>query len=458
MHHVSSFQQFPTNILDADTRRPEDPVAATGLTTWESTEGESNGTNLNFWSGALLNDGESLGDKVALTPKVKVRKPYTVTKQRERWTEEEHERFIEALQLHGRAWRRIEEHIGTKTAVQIRSHAQKFFSKVARDTNGNIAVNKKPIEIPPPRPKKKPTHPYPRKKVSSTKENFVLGKSESPSPPPLSISEQDNNSPTSVVSAVGLEFIDQSSSNDPNGYESRIPSPTASVDKCAMDLDMGSSEECIHSKEAPLIEEASAPILKLFGRTMVVADTSKQSSAISDDAAHKSSPETISESNFNGMVLDSGDFILKGTWPEIKFLPTFYCWPTSYEEASNLKIEARVVPPPWFPFYGNVPFPSSYNQQHLLSREDLLFNECSGTCSNTSYEGGNSAEFLRSDHPFESFFVTPNQNENENDREMENRVCSRGFMPYRRCVVEEKVESPHLAGDSGIIQGVKLCL
>ncbi len=36
------------------------------------------------------------------------RKPYTITKQRERWTDEEHNKFLEALKLHGRQWRRIQ--------------------------------------------------------------------------------------------------------------------------------------------------------------------------------------------------------------------------------------------------------------------------------------------------------------------------------------------------------------
>lgn len=101
---------------------------------------------------------------------IKTRKPYTITKQRERWTEEEHNSFLEALKLYGRAWQRIEEHIGSKTAVQIRSHAQKFFTKLEKEAvaKGVPARQALDMEIPPPRPKRKPNYPYPRKTGSCT--------------------------------------------------------------------------------------------------------------------------------------------------------------------------------------------------------------------------------------------------------------------------------------------------
>ncbi|KAK8554594.1 hypothetical protein V6N13_093574 [Hibiscus sabdariffa] len=115
---------------------------------------------------------------------IKTRKPYTITKQRERWTEEEHNRFLEALKLYGRAWQRIEEHIGTKTAVQIRSHAQKFFTKLEKEAlaKGVPIAQALDIEIPPPRPKRKPSNPYPRKTGAATtvQEGAKAGNSETP--------------------------------------------------------------------------------------------------------------------------------------------------------------------------------------------------------------------------------------------------------------------------------------
>ncbi|XP_015584565.1 protein REVEILLE 6-like [Ricinus communis] len=85
----------------------------------------------------------------------KIRKPYTITKSRESWTEQEHDKFLEALQLFDRDWKKIEAFVGSKTVIQIRSHAQKYFLKVQK--NGTSE------RVPPPRPKRKAAHPYPQK-------------------------------------------------------------------------------------------------------------------------------------------------------------------------------------------------------------------------------------------------------------------------------------------------------
>ncbi|KAH6557678.1 hypothetical protein KP509_1Z100700 [Ceratopteris richardii] len=89
----------------------------------------------------------------------KVRKPYTITKSRESWTEQEHDKFLEALQLFDRDWKKIEAFVGSKTVIQIRSHAQKYFLKVQKNGTGE--------HVPPPRPKRKSAQPYPQKAPKS---------------------------------------------------------------------------------------------------------------------------------------------------------------------------------------------------------------------------------------------------------------------------------------------------
>ncbi|KAL8541145.1 hypothetical protein ACS0TY_002424 [Phlomoides rotata] len=88
-------------------------------------------------------------------PNKKIRKPYTISKSRESWSEQEHDKFLEALQLFDRDWKKIEAFVGSKTVIQIRSHAQKYFLKVQK--NGTSE------HVPPPRPKRKAAHPYPQK-------------------------------------------------------------------------------------------------------------------------------------------------------------------------------------------------------------------------------------------------------------------------------------------------------
>ncbi|GAU36764.1 hypothetical protein TSUD_213300, partial [Trifolium subterraneum] len=208
-----------------------------------------------------LLDQFSCGNDYAL----KVRKPYTITKQREKWTDEEHKKFLEALKLYGRAWRKIEEHVGTKTAVQIRSHAQKFFSKINRDTNGNDTTMVETIEIPPPRPKRKPIHPYPRKLVEIPKNEISNLEQPLRSNSLVSLDfGQENNSPKSVLSAVASETLGFSDSDTPTGSLSPVSSVSA-----------------VHTHSFPLLESKSSSTEE---------DLSQQIDELNADSAHDEQP------------------------------------------------------------------------------------------------------------------------------------------------------------------------
>ncbi|WZZ57953.1 hypothetical protein YC2023_058060 [Brassica napus] len=207
---------------------------------------------------------ETSSDRIANA--AKVRKPYTVTKQREKWSEAEHERFLEAINLYGRAWRQIQ---GTKTAVQIRSHAQKFFSKVAREADSGSDGSVQTVVIPPPRPKRKPTHPYPRKSP--------VPYSQSPS----SAMEKGTKSPTSVLSPFDSD--DQTNRcSSPNSCTSDMQS----IDK---KNDYATSKQSCKEDDAVTGSRPTSSIM-LFGKIVLVGGESHRTSSSREDSGvdHKS--------------------------------------------------------------------------------------------------------------------------------------------------------------------------
>ncbi|KAK3150451.1 hypothetical protein QOZ80_3AG0233350 [Eleusine coracana subsp. coracana] len=69
---------------------------------------------------------------MALAAGKKARKPYTITRRRDKWTANEHGLFLHAMQLFGRDWKKVEQFVVTKSATQIHSHAQKHFLKIQK--------------------------------------------------------------------------------------------------------------------------------------------------------------------------------------------------------------------------------------------------------------------------------------------------------------------------------------
>ncbi|KAE8882720.1 hypothetical protein PF005_g28578 [Phytophthora fragariae] len=61
-------------------------------------------------------------------------------KRRERWTEDEHARFMEGLNRYGRKWKKIQTFVKTKTAVQVRTHAYGYFAKLLRNMPEDDAI------------------------------------------------------------------------------------------------------------------------------------------------------------------------------------------------------------------------------------------------------------------------------------------------------------------------------
>ncbi|KAJ6290886.1 hypothetical protein OIU78_026602 [Salix suchowensis] len=359
----------------------------------------------------------------------KARKPYTITKQRERWTEEEHKKFLEALKLYGRAWRRIEEHVGTKTAVQIRSHAQKFFSKVVRESGGSNTSAVEPIEIPPPRPKRKPMHPYPRKMAHSLeRELLILENPLRSSSPNFSISEKENQSPTSVLSATMYPPSLASASSAPDQQFPKVQK-----------LDSFPKENV--SSEEPIT-------LKLFGRTLLVTKCHKPSSP-NMGSSKLSLPDISEEKLVQSLTLDI----------------------TAAELQSRNEEPTWSLPFPFIPFHKQEPAVENLNSNGDEVQDKEIHKEVSWTGSNSgsvnewenvdkimdteteshqfSYEEKEPSPFLE---------LKPKKKSASSGSKTFNEKCTKGFVPYKKRTAERDSQSSTITGEEREEQRIRLCL
>lgn len=81
-------------------------------------------------------------------------KPGKCSANRGRWTDTEHLLFLKAIQKHGKKWELVSQMLKTRSVVQVRTHAQKYFIKLDKaknekliETHASRLRNKAPMPI-----------------------------------------------------------------------------------------------------------------------------------------------------------------------------------------------------------------------------------------------------------------------------------------------------------------------
>ncbi|XP_021856035.1 protein REVEILLE 1 isoform X1 [Spinacia oleracea] len=401
----------------------------------------------------------------------KIRKPYTITKQRERWTEEEHKKFLEALKLYGRAWRKIEDHVGSKTAVQIRSHAQKFFSKVVRETNNSNANSvADPIEIPPPRPKRKPSHPYPRKLVLPSRKDMPMEQGSRSVSPNSSLSEQENQSPTSVLSAAASDMLASADSAAPKSSPSPVSSgnfgdqvaklqsednaPQGEVQEsksgstvpASVKLELFPVKESVHKEES-----ACTKVLKLFGKDVVVPGNPESFTSLSKSPSLDMGEGVLQAGPEDFQAADNSVRIVGNAQDHMKF----------YYVDKNANQVEKPTPLPWWVFFRGMSVPPFVETQEKETQREGSSGESNSDSVNggetqdknweTETESGQCGPV--SDKEIKFVEDSPSLIEKRSSVDK----CRKGFVPYKRCLSERDMEST-IGSEDRESQRVRLCL
>jgi SHAQKYF class myb-like DNA-binding protein len=130
---ASFLSQLPDSITTS-TNPQTLPVGVRVVIPSKQTVGVSGNTRMSNKKPSFSSvSGLGLSDSIPVTPTESI-SPNTTNNSEKvgRWTDQEHEVFLEGLTKYGKQWKTIANLIGTRTVVQVRTHAQKYFQKMEK--------------------------------------------------------------------------------------------------------------------------------------------------------------------------------------------------------------------------------------------------------------------------------------------------------------------------------------
>lgn len=210
------------------------------------------------------------------------------------WTQEEHERFLEALSLYPKGpWREVARHVGSRSARQVQTHAQKYNEKIARRERGLLKVRKRVV-----RPEHRVEQPSSIKRTSSAKPSRA-SKSRN-----RSTSEASSCECSSLSPLPPSQTSESPSADDDDDSESR--SPMAPVGAHLMESEI---EQCLDMDHLAESHEFEVEVEWL-------------ESADSDDASDRldaAAVDTLTDSLLDLLDVpfaNTGDVMASATWQE----------------------------------------------------------------------------------------------------------------------------------------------
>ncbi|KAL2521937.1 protein REVEILLE 7-like [Forsythia ovata] len=367
-----------------------------------------------------------------------------------------------------------------------------FASKVVRESNIGDASSVKPIEIPPPRPKRKPVHPYPRKQGSPVKTVISAPKKPLSSvSPSLSVLELENQSPTSVLSAIGSDAT--TDSDMPNGCSSPVSSAAANSSE---ESKSSPGREYVRSspdEQAPLklelqyednafVKEESAEsapqCLKLFGKTLLVTDSRGPSYPTQTCKMQDRIDGTCFQTLPWNLVLPScSSSHSEGIWSGLsRRLPEPFHYTQSTDNQSN-HVEACLDTVQWSSLRGYTTFSplQVHNPIPIKARPSCDKNEqekddgkdCFSIGSNADIGSASRVGDKNGDVESQSSILYIEREGNEagslssrlSEKARTNAMsCKKGFVPYKRCLAERDLTLSMITGEEREEQRIRLCL